>query len=503
MPSSTTRRPGVRLLPALLIVLIGVCYAIITSTLGYLGDDLAYFTRSLPYAGERFYLFPKFAAAVWTGANGRLQKLVAVCMFQFTPGVLVYLLNGAITVLLFWFVLKWSRVRSVAAQTCVVALVAFALPWWDVFLLFVVNIGYCWAMAMALVALWYLFEYQGDIKSGFLKVLLALVGVLAGGMHEACGVPLCFAVAVYLLWSGRWRGMASYRKWILGGMALGVLYTLLSPALWMRAGGESEPDGPWWLLLGYSSYFVGLLIVAVAVVAVWRKEVIAKLIHTPWSVFVIMALASLPIVVMGGIVGRAGFFGQVSALIALCWLCREAMPEFSLSRGVGMVLAGVVAVAVGVHYVEFTRYQLRLNAEVAQAVEAYKVSADGAVYMDFTNEPDMPWYLLRKTRGVPDEDDFYLSTTMTRYLGAPERPFTVLPEALRGVDADTLTRDLPLPKGYVTRRLLGQEMPESEGRRLITSPHSAPWMPDSIAVPLPGGRAWYVTARDLDPSGSY
>lgn len=255
----------------------------------------------------------------------------------------------------------------------------------------------------------------------------------------------------------------------------------------------------WWHLLLVSSYFVLLLIVAVAVVWIFRRDIVKRLAATPWSIFALMAVLSLPIVVVGGIVGRSGFFGQVPAIIALALLLKELAPGVKMPRTAAVVITVALTVGLVVHYVEFTRWQLQMSREVKTAISDYLNSPTGAVYLDFTNEPDTPWYLLRKTRGVPDEDDFYLSTSLTRWLGTPDRPFTVLPSALKGINPDTLSADLPLPSGYVTLRSLGTEMPDAAGRRLITSTQGC----DSIAVPIPATRAYYVTAHDLDPSGSY
>ena len=487
------------LLPAMLVVMIGVCYAIITSSLSYLGDDLSYYMRTEQYAGSNFYLFPRHIVATWLGANGRLQNVIAPALFQFAPGLVVWILNGAMTALYFWFTLKWCRPLSVWGQVVIIALLAFAMPWWDMFLLFVVNIGYTWGCALILIFLWYFFHPSSSARSLAGKIALVILGILTGGMHEGASVPLCASLVIFLLYTRQYRSLGSDRKLLLSGLILGTLYCVLSPAIWMRAAGEKMHDGPWWWLIGCSSYFVLALLVAVMVCLIWRRKTLAGLMQGAWGVMAMMAIMSMPIVVFGGIVGRPGFFGQTAALIALVWLLKEAFPGVKPGRKTGAIIACVLAAAVVFHYVEFVRYQLKLNAEVREAVDQYLDSEDGAVYMDYTGDPDLPFYLLRKTRGVPDEDDFYLCTNLTQYRGSESRPFTVLPEALRNIDADSLTIDVKLPKGYLTRRIMGQEMPESGNRRLI----STPAQPDSIAVPVPNTRAYYVTQRDLDPYGSY
>lgn len=509
-------------LPPAMILLIGVCYAVISSSLSYLGDDLAYFTRSKEYAGGRFYLFYKLVAGVWTGSNGRLQNVICPAMFQYLPGVCVWALNGAMTALLFFMTVKWSGVRSTWGRLSVITVMTVTLPWWDMFLLYVVSVGYVWNMAIVLSFLWLFLECRRLPGSVWGKIGLAFLSFLAGGMHEASAVPLAVSLAVYLYFTGRFRDIGSPRRWMLGGGALGLLYCIASPAIWSRLGSESAADGEWWWLLCHSSSLVILLVLVMAAAWIWRRDAVRRLVPTPWSVMVMMSLMSLPIVVAGGIVGRAGFFGQVSALIAVCQLLRLMWPGLRVNKILNVALSVVLSAALAFHYIQFTRVQLRLNDEVRSALNDYSKSPDGAVYLDFTNEPDLPWYLLRKTRGVPDEDDFYLTTSITRCLGTADRPFTVLPSGLREADIDTLTADLPVGKGYVTLRTLGREMPDSGGRRLI----SAPGVPDSIAVPLPVGRpaaqkrdgkpatvsdsasaqprrVWYVTARDFDPSGSY
>jgi len=489
----------IQLLPAIVIVAIGACYLVISSSLSLLGDDLSFFKRTEPYAGSDFYLFYKHIAGMWFWSNGRLQNIITPALFQYVPPVVLWIVNASAVVLLFFMVEKWCSLRSAASQLAIVCVLAFGLPWWDMFLLFDVNIGYTGGMGLALLALWFFFRKRPLPQSFCVKSALFLLGIVASGMHEALGLPLCLSLSAYLYFSSGFARIDPARKWMLTGIVIGTLYCALAPGIWMRMGSDWVDDGPWWKLLPVSSYFVIVLIPAVVAVWFWRRDVILRLLRTPWSVFAMMSLMSLPIVAAGGIIGRSGFFGQVSAIIALVLLLKESAPDFKLSRKCTAIVASLLAFVLLVHYLEFTRYQLRMNREVRAAVSGYLASPTGAVYMDYTNEPDLPWYVLRKTRGVPDADDFYLCTSLTKWIGTPERPFTVLPSALKGLDPDTITSDLRVGNGYVTLRTPGREMPDAAGRRLI----ERSGRPDSIAVPIPCSRAYYVTERDLDPSGSY
>ncbi len=490
----------VRRLPATVIVVIGVCYLLISSSLSFLGDDLSFFKRTEPYAGSNFYLYYKHVAAMWFGSNGRLQNVIAPALFQYVPPVVLWIVNASAVGLLFFMVLKWCSQRSAAAQLAVMCVVAFGLPWWDMFLLFDVNIGYTGGMALALLALWLFFREEPLPQSFCVKSALFLLGTIASGMHEALGLPMCLSLFACLYLSGGCSRLDAARKWMLAGIIVGTLYCSLSPGIRSRIGDDGwVNDGPWWKLLLVSSYFVLMLIAAVVAVRFRRRDVIRRLSRTHWSVFVMMSLLSLPIVAVGGIIGRSGFFGQVPAVIALVILLREQARDFRLSRPFSVILASFLALVLLIHYLEFTRYQLRMNREVRAAISGYLASPTGAVYMDCTDEPDLPWYVLRKTRGVPDADDFYLCTSLTKWIGTPGRPFTVLPSALKELDPDTLTSDFQVGDGYVTLRTPGREMPDAAGRRLI----ERSGRPDSIAVPIPGSRAYYVTERDLDPSGSY
>lgn len=495
-PASTLRRLYC-LLPAAVVLFIGVCYVIISSAISPQGDDLGIAQDFAWATGRDFYQFPRQCARFWMSVNGRLQNVLYPLLYHFAPRAALWVCNGAFTALLFWMTLRCSGLRSAAARMLMIALVAFTLPWWDVFLLFDVAIGYCWGTAIALAFLYLLYNVGTLPRGLWAQAGLMLLSLIAGGMHEALFVSLACGIGAHTLIHRSWRSLGPVRLRMLCAFALGGLYAISSPGIWGRLGGGWIVDGEWWELLLISSFYVLALGAIIIYMAIFSRRRLRVLCGGEWTVYAVSALVSLPVVAVGGIVGRPGMFGQVFALVAIALWARQALPRPSAWAQVAA--ASVLAVAVVAHYCEFARYQLRVGSELRQALALYGQSPDGTVYMDYTSDLDMPWWLLRKTRGVPDEDDFYINYMYTCILGDTARVWRVLPAELAGAPADSLLEGRPAGRGRVTLRPGGEEAYLGFGSRIITQPGR----PDSVAVPITGTQAYYLTPRDYDPCGSW
>ncbi len=484
-------------LPAAVVVLIGVCYVLISSTVSLQGDDLDIAMSSSWVSGRHFWLFPRYCARFWLFVNGRLQNVLAPFFFQYVPPAALWVCNGVFTALLFWMAVRCAELRSVAGRMLMIALLAFTLPWWDVFLLFDVAIGYCWGSAIALMFL-YAFLNVRHLPSGrWMRAALMLLSLLAGGMHESLFFSLACGLCAYLIINREWTGLGRDRRWMLAAFCLGGLYAVSSPGIWGRLAGERIVDGPWWQLLLVSSFYCLVLLGLVIFLAIAAPARLKALCRGPWVAYAVAALASLPVVAVGGIVGRPGVYGQVFALVAIALWARKAVP-FPAGRP-GAVVALVLTAALAFHYGEFLRYQWQVGAEQKRALELYADSPDGTVYMDYTSDLDIPWWVLRKTRGVPDEDDFYINYIYTCHLGDTTKVWRVLPAELAHLPADSLTDGRRVGRGRVALTPRGQEAKLGFGSLLVT----APGQPDSVAVPITGTAAYYLAPRDYDPSGSW
>lgn len=486
---------------ALIASLIGLTYAWVGAGMSFIGDDILYYIS--PRDSMSSILgYPLWAARHFLHSNGRMANLLSPIFYVISPRWLFALVNGAFYAALYYLLARmmpWGK-HTLTARLGVMALVAFTFPWWDVFMLFTVAINYVWSSVVALLFLAAIYKYD-HVDSAPGRWGLLVLALLAGWMHEACGLPLAGALLVYAAWVKGWRSTSALRRKMIVACCIGAAVGMLSPGTWVRIFMEKIPDDtPLGLVL--KSCWIGCaLVVAVAVAWVARREKVVALMRTPFCVLFLATCASMCIVAAGGILWRSGFFAQVFALLAFGWWLRPKAHR--LPRAAAATISTVLVGAVMFHFGAFCLYQTKMNAELSEALCRYAANPSESVVMPYHNEPDVPWHVLRKTRGVPDTDDFYILSTITDnypHLTDPH-PFGFFYEA-----------HMPAPTSTVFPATF---IPEGNGVWLDSLPASATPLRDSagrysvtidgtehIVTPLPNGR-YFLNERDLDPSGSY
>ena len=291
------------------------------------------------------------------------------------------------------------------------------------------------------------------------------------------------------------------RRHMIMAFCVGALMGMLSPAMWRRIFQDKIPDDTPLGLVMKSCWIGCALVVAVAVLWMARPEKVKTLMREPFCVFFLATCASMCIVAAGGILWRSGFFAQVYALLAFGWWLRPKAG--AVTRIAAAAASTALICALAFHFGSFCFYQTKMNAELSEALSRYAADPSKEITLPYHNEPDLPWHVLRKTRGVPDTDDFYLLSTVTsHYPGLTDpRPFGCFYSPKEPVAAGSIFPATFIPEGGGT---YADSIPEgaaplrdSSGRYSITVDGR-----EHIVTPLHDGR-YFINARDLDPSGSY
>ncbi len=472
------------------------------------GDDVVYWDwyRDIQSRHGNILGWVVFSLSNWEGANGRMANMLTPFFLYFPPAWLKGLLDSVILTLLLYFGLRLSclsetRRKGPLAVSLYAFLTLVTLPWWDSMTLTdcVLNYPASDMLALAVLLIWF---GNPDVHSKAAPWFAAAIGLVAGAMHEASGVALSAGLITGLMME-RGRNLSRLRIFMTVGVTLGALFTLSSPAIWTRFfdGSQSDPDAPRWMILLCSSFYVIILLLTLIVMAI-RKELKETLSKRPDLVVLITgALVSTAFTAVGGVIGRSGWFGQSFALIALFRMA-PAGGCFT-PRAVPNAITTLLSLLFTALWVASAIVQVRLGKEGEEILAEYVASTDGIVYHDYTEEEDLPWWLLRRPGGVPDADDMFPLREYSR-LHPSGAPFVVLPSAFKSADLTTFRGTLLHGDDYLTDRLpdscvmLNPDSPVPgpietviQGRRMTVMPVTTPRIaPDTL---------YYITPRRIDP----
>ncbi len=441
-----------QLLPAITLVAIGVCFAVASYYVPLIGDDRHYHDAFV-YWDTPWRQWATRMHFQWLHNNSRLGDMLNPLLLNLMSAGVRAVANGLAVALFFLLAGRCAHPRhgtarfrdedgAVSARMALTALILFALPWSTLWMEFVCFFNYVWASALMLLCLWLIF-CKG---AGRLMWLLVPLCFIAGGMHEALGLPVAIALGAWLCVPGNFRSMSPVRRICVAAIVAGALFSVSSPANLDRAGVDTVRELVMTLVFG-SAYFVVALVVASGWFALRRPEMMRRLVRTDWLVYALAALFSTAFLLLAGFGGRPGWFAQLFALVALARL-PWPWPSGRLARGMSLLLAVMVIS----HVAALAYWQKKLGSETARVIELYipVSSSDGVVFFDYTPDEDLPWYLFRRVHGVPDSDDGnYLSSLQFAY-GDKEVPLIILPSEASGIDFATFTGTRRIGRGILS-----------------------------------------------------
>lgn len=476
-------------------LLIGIIYVFLADAAPFTGDDLAYKAK---FEGNymKVWLYPLYLGRHYVNTNGRAGDMINLFIFNPLPRWGISLAMGMMMALYMWMTVKWSLWRArhtFTAGVAVIALVILTFQWWDSFLMFVIQINYIWASALVLAFLYLVFDLS-EAAFGRWRWLLAALALLAGMMHEAASTTICAGWLAYLLVTRSWRFFPPAKRMALVFFAVGAALTVLSPGIIRRFCGMSDwtPDDPFLTLVLKSDYYALLLIIAVAVALCFPggRRRLAQLAHTPWLIFAVGAVAAMTVSGMSGVVGRSGWFAQTYAMIALAqWaLSYKARPGLVAAVTVCTLLLCATFFQLG----SVLYYQRIVGRQTIRAQEIYAADPSKPVYMDYMHDKEVPWWVLKKTKGMIDEDDFYPLEMQMKYRGQRRYPFIVLPVAVGDTDFTRATFPVEFKEGFVMLNEQGYH-----GQNLPVVISGEQWM--CVPFTQDGMELLFYTERDLDP----
>lgn len=444
-------------LPYLTIGIIVVCSFISAYGMSFLGDDLNHGIRT----HEKFpdwYQWPLVIPYQWLTGNGRFGDMIGNVLLAEAPMWLLASLSAVLEGLFYFMAIRISfpKAKQVLPRLVVLAVVMFLFPWWDSFFLFVCRINYIWSAALTLLVLWFsLFRSDKPLKSRW-RWMLPFIALFAGWGHEACGMPVVVGLIVYF-WNVRnFRSLPRISRASIITFSIGAFFSITSPCSYTRLGNVSSPDDTIPVLIIKSSFLVLVLILVVITALFYkrgRKE-IHSLCNTPWLVLSVASICSMMFVAVGGVVGRSGLFSQIYALIAIGIFVRHSVGDSRLSirRFPFRLISVLLFLVMAAHESGVCAYQILGNKQLKQCRDLYQQSVDGVIYASPMQRNEFPWWTLRKNKACIDNDDYWLIDVYDLRLGAPDKHYRLLPEALRNFDYKNSRVDYKDISGWVVNR---------------------------------------------------
>lgn len=426
-------------LPSFIILAIGIIYVLLYMDMPLLDDDLVYsadFTR-------KFGDMPVFGAlrkmrGHWLDINGRFADMSNVVYLNLMPHWLLAVACGVMTALYLWMIDLWSfgrRAGVVTLRVAVIAVVMLTFAWWDSFMLFVMQFNYIWTTACVLAFLYILLRTDWADRR-YAKWPLAFLALISGWTHEVCGPAVSFGLLVYLLLNRSvWRRWSGASRLMVIAFFVGAFLTVASPGLYSRIDylSDKATDDSYLVLFFKNNYYVILFALVTAVVSIVNPKKIKMLAATDWIVFAMAAISSAIVNPVGGIVGRPGWFAQTFAVIAMVRMlmsCR--LPR--MPKTVASTLTALMLAAVAFNLGAFLCWQTKMERQTNDILNRFKNNPREFIYMDYIRHSDVPWYVLCKTKGVPDENDRGVLGAEMRFHGDNTCQPVILPEKLRGFD---------------------------------------------------------------------
>ena len=424
------------ILPLSLILLIGIAYTLMGFWIPPVGDDLG-FIDSFKSQDDCWYAFPRYMYRAWLWNNARMADMLNPIGYVFMPQWLKAVSNGVVVMLMYYMTVRLAcqfNRKSPFIPVLIISILTFAMRWDGIWMEYNTFYNYIWSSTFAMLSLGFLFSRYSTSDKWYCWLMLPFC-FIAAAMHEAMGLPLAASLVIMSIITPFYKNAGMIRKSVIIAMIAGGLFTLTSPGNFKRIGSMLQPEPVIQIVFG-SAVFVVILLLLSAYLFVYRKPLLYNLLRSQWIVYAGIAVFSSMFMLLSGFGGRTGWFAQLFAIIAVFYVM--ARLDFAVDKRIGWICSAILSCLVIYHIGMLAVWQRKLSEETREVIAEYRKSADGIVFFDYTRDPQLPWYLLRKNHGVPDDDDTYYRYRMRRHYGGGKQ-LVVLPSAFNPIpDADKL-----------------------------------------------------------------
>lgn len=398
-------------------------------------------TQGMSQGWEMFLTACKTMKERWMTDTGRLGNIMSIPFLALLPKWVFNVISGIAVFLMVTFSCRLASAPSGSMRSyLLLTALVLCYPWYDYLFCITFGINYVWAMALTLMASYYLLRSHDTNESIVLTSFLCFV---AGWMHEGFGVPIsCGGIAVAFLRYIRHTLRSGYVI-KLCALVTGSLMTCLSPVFWYRAENDVSniykfPLKEMIMQIGPCTAifiaFIGLLAI-VLINRKWRESLskasngIEKTLF-----FTIVLIVSLAVMIKYYNGPRTGAGIVMFASIGIIWFSRFIGIRLSgtVKKVSGIILTTAVTINLG--YAVYV--QKKLLKEYHEIVRLFAASPSGVIYYDLSY-PKADLSMFKTT--VRQFHEHIPKRELAWYLDK-DKLMVILPTALEGLDISSVSK---------------------------------------------------------------
>ena len=334
--------------------------------------------------------------------NGRLpvttiaQAIVSTC-----PKGVFNLLNTAVFVLCTTLLTLYYSTRKVTPARLILSAIAlfFFLPGhYDTLMWASGAMYYLWVTAITFIVLHLYRRADTQYSTPLWRVLLLIIGILAGWSNEAISMGLLAGLAVDSLYQKPLKAHVS-QYCITGGVAIGVALIVCAPGSWSRTQWVTHSLSNIEL---YTPLLFALILPLMLCLVLWHlykhNKPEAEYIMSRYRICIVASLALVPVcIVTWQFAARSCYGMALFAIIPLLSMVdRYILPRFISSRKLQALTIAIVVAYTSALYVEHCKVEKSHRA----LIELYCNSNDGTVVLDAYRAQ---WYAQHYTLNIEDE----------------------------------------------------------------------------------------------------
>lgn len=437
-------RQQINLLVALSVI--AAVYALFSFFTPYGFDDYLFMSVYRDHNGGSeqfsFTAWSGFADELRANDNGRLANILSPISTLFMPKWLFAAIAGTMVAGMMYLATELAGVRKdcrLLALGLFWGVSVVALPWRNTIMVPDYLLNYVFSSFFILLYLKLLFATTGKVYGRTKLILVGVITIIAGCMHEGFSVPVAAALGGYAML----RKFRLTRQWLLlfGLFSLSAIYVAAAPGVYSRMGAESEIltlQMRMKCLLAYTPLALPTLCVVLWKLvwsqnkSFWREEILRE------RMFVLTATAILTtcMALMVKPTPRVGWMAELFYLILLLRIWREELG--SIPRRLRRITTGAIYTVLLVFFGFVIAAQSKFYEEDKVLIAKMKEGPSGTLFYDIIPPEEYSANYLYLPMRYHYVENFNLNC-LSRYLG---RKCGVVPTALRGISKSAL---VPIP----------------------------------------------------------
>jgi len=352
-----------------------------------ISDDLNYrlpFKETLPAGYLNIHDVFVFLNRLYHYDNIRLANIVMVMLLPLPKWIGIAGSGCA----LFYVMTEGLRLSGVMDKPLLwsawLFFVVFALPWGDQLYVFDFQLNYVWAASISLLSL------RLFLNNGLRAWKGLLIGLVAGLWHEGFSIPLVCALVVLMSVDMRYRSRSN--KFMIAGVAIGLMVLLTAPAIFHRLKWTPWFDTRSNIVYLYAVPSLLYLSLSTAMAFTRLRVRVLSPVNLALIIITVVAMAIMIVTLHGP---RVGWLGIVASGIGMAYIL-SGVDFFSKSTTVRNIIAVSFVSLCALHLTAVDLMCRRLDKEMDEVLTAWNLSPESTLFHDLILRDRVPLICLQR-----------------------------------------------------------------------------------------------------------